>query len=386
VKRLRCLALARVVFVGFVPSVRGGSAPAAPAAGGAGEALPEGHPPVPRGHPPLSGMTEPLPPDAKGTLVVRAIQGTRDGPAVAGGKVTVLLVHRGRAIKQFEATLDPQGKAVLADLPVGAGVHPLVRIEHGGVMYESMGPLMHAGPPDHQVQVVVYESTEQRPPLVLRARHMVVSRTPEGLYVKEMMILDNPTDRAWVGTPDAEGRTTTLNIDLPIPETGGRVDFFQGFDERCTRLLKDRLINTHAIAPGKSQFVFGYLVPIRGGRATLEVVHPAATDQIALVVPESGMQVEAGRLGGGESLKMGPGVMRLFKGEDFEAGGTLIIRLTGIAEAAPSEPQTKPAGRGLSRGGPSLPQTIAAAGGGAILVGGIGLMWWKRSRTGRAAA
>jgi hypothetical protein len=322
-----------------------------------------------------------LPPDAKGTLVVRAIQGTRDGPPVTGDKIVVDLIHRGRAIERFERTLDSEGKAVLANLPVGAGVRPLVRVEHAGVTYDTIGPRMHAGPPDHQLQVLVYESTEQRPPLVLRARHLVVRRTPEGLYVKEMMVLDNPTDQAWVGAENDTARPSTLEIDLPIPEQNGRVDFFKGFSESHTRLAKDRLISTHAIAPGKSQFVFGYLVPVPGSRATLEVVHPAETDQIALVVPENGMQVKADRLGSGETLQMGPGVMRLFKGTDFKAGKRLIIELSNIPKAIPSEPKTRPAQRGVSTGGPSVPQTIAAAGGGAIVLGGIGLMWWKRSHS-----
>jgi len=319
--------------------------------------------------------------------VARAIQGTRDGPAVATGKVTVGLVHRGQVIKQFNASLDAQGKAVLVDLPVGAGVRPLVRVEHAGAVYETMGPLMHAGPPDHQVQVVVYESTTERPPLVVRARHIVVRRIPEGLYVKEMMILDNPTDRTWLGTKDAQGRKTTLNLDLPIPKKNGRVDFFGGFSESCTRLSGSRLVNSHAIMPGKSQFVFGYVVPVRDDAADLTVVHPAKTDQLALVVPENDMTVTADGLEGGDALQMGPGIMRLFKGTDFEAGKSLVIHLTGIPAAEPSETEAaSAAATGASQAGPSLPQTIAAAGGGAILAGGLGLMWWKRSRTGSEAS
>jgi hypothetical protein len=31
------------------------------------------------------------------------------------------------------------------------------------------------------------------------AQHVFVRRTEEGLYVKEMMIVESPTDRAWVG-------------------------------------------------------------------------------------------------------------------------------------------------------------------------------------------
>ncbi|MFO8015048.1 MAG: hypothetical protein R6X20_17310 [Phycisphaerae bacterium] len=215
---------------------------------------------------------------------------------------------------------------------------------------------------------------------------MVVRRTAEGLYVREMMIVDNPSDRAWLGSKDDDGRGSTLNIDLPIPEAGGRVDFFKGFSECCTQLEKDRLINTHAIAPGKSQFVFGYLVPVDGGSATLEVVHPADTDQVALVVPENGMQVQAEALGDGEALKMGPGTMRLFKGTDFEAGQRFVVQLSRIPKPAPAKPKPSRPKAGLSRGGPSVPQAVAAAGGGAILLGGIGLMWWKRSHTNADAA
>lgn len=366
----------------WMPAAAFGAAAEAPAAGGPG-ALPAGHPPLPKGHPPLPtghpsalGDVPAMPPDAKGALVVQAVQGTRKGPAIGADPVVVELVREGEVVKRIETKLDDKGQAILENLPAGQIVQPVVRVRHGGADYQAVGDTMHAGPPDQRITVVVYESTEEAPAWVIRARHVFVRRTEEGLYVKEMMIVESPTDRAWVGKTIGGGERATLS--LPLSKNTGRVDFYAGFFQGGTELKNSQLINHIALAPGTTKFQFGYVVPIEGGKAAIEIAIPADTDQLVLMLPDDGAKASVTGLTGGDPVEMGPQKMRLYKADKLKAGHRAAVVLSGLkSAAAAATPAPKP-----RDGASALPQTLAAVGGGAIVVGGLGAVcfrWLKSS-------
>jgi len=313
--------------------------------------LPPGHPPIapgsggmPRGHPPVSG-TKPSapdadvpPPDAKGTLVAQAVQGTLDGPVAKGDPVIVVLIHDNQPVKRIDARLDDKGQAVLENLPVGGGVEPLVTVKHGDINYWGIGQPMHAGPPDHRVTVMVYEPTEEPPPWVIRARHLFVRRTEEGLYVREIMAVDNKGDKTWIGRKGADGKRVTL--DLRLSPDIGRLAFYGGFQEGGAELLNGNLVNHTALRPGIAQFQFAYVVPVTEGKANVDIICPADTDQLVLAVPEDGAKVSAKGLDGGEVISMGQMKVRLYKAENVKAGTAISASLTGIP-APPPAPKAK---------------------------------------------
>jgi len=360
----------------WMPAAAFGAAAEAPAAGGPG-ALPAGHPPMPKGHPPLPtgqppmGEVPSMPPDAKGALVVQAVQGTRGGPAVGADPVVVELVCGGEVVKRIETKLNAKGEVILENLPVGQIVQPVARVRHGGADYQAVGDIMHAGPPDQRITVVVYESTEEAPAWVIRTRHVFVRRTGEGLYVKEMMIVESPTDRAWLGKKVAGGERATL--ELTLPKNTGRVDFYVGLYQGLTELKDRQLINHMALPPGTSKYQFGYVVPIEGGKAGIEIAIPADTDQLVLLLPDDGAKASVTGLSGGETVEMGPQKMRLYKAEKLKAGQKAVVALSGLkSAAATTTPAPKP-----KDGTSALPQTLAAVGGGVIVVGGLGVVCFK---------
>ncbi len=375
------LASMAVLAVGLPLDLRGETPGPLPS----GTALPAGHPPLPgappsgmgglpAGHPTLPGGPPPMAPDAKGTLVVQAVQGTRGGPAIAGDAVVVELIHDGQSVKKIETKLDDHGQVLLEDLAIGQGVQPDVLVRHAGVEYRQTGEYMHTSPPDQRVTVVVYESSEQAPPWVIRARHLFVKRCDEGLYVKDMMVVESPTDRTWVGRPDAKGLRSTLELQL-APNTG-RVDFYTGFDQRSTEFVDGRLISRAALLPGTSQYQIGYVVPIVGGKATIEVHSPAATSQLVLLVPDDGSKATVTGLEEGESMEMGPMKVRMYNAQDIKAGQKVGVALSGLSETAPPATPSPPAKAAAG----SLPQTIALVGGGVVLVGGLAMVCLKRAR------
>jgi len=316
-----------------------------------GGGLPPGHPPtapgsggMPQGHPPISGAgvsapdPDAPPPDAKGTLIVQAVQGTSDGPVVKGDPVIVVLIHNDAPVKRVEANLDGKGQVVLENLPVGGGVQPLVTVKHGEVNYWGVGERMHAGPPDHRVTVMVYESTEEPPPYVFQMRHLFVRRTEEGLYVKEMLAVDNRGDKTWIGRKGADGKRVTVELAL-APNTG-RLDFYGGLTAEGTDFVDTRVVNRLPVLPGTVQYQFGYVLPVTGGKATLDIACPADTSQLILAVPDDGTKVSAMGLEAGATMPLGPQKLRLYKAMNVKAGQKVSALMTDIPDPPPP-PKTK---------------------------------------------
>jgi hypothetical protein len=316
--------------------------PTIPQSGG----LPPGHPPMapgsggmPAGHPQISGAAPDAnvpPPDAKGTLVVQAVQGTLNGPVAKGDPVIVVLIRNDQPVKRIEAKLDDKGQVVLENLPVGGGVQSLVTVKHGDISYWGIGEMMHAGPPDHRVTVTVYEPTEEPPPWVIRARHVFIRRTEEGLYVREVMEVDNTGDKAWIGRKGDDGKRVTLSLHLP--PNAGHVAFGGGFQEGSAELLNENIVNHTALRPGKANFQFAYVVPVNEGKANLDITCPADTNQLVLGVPEDGSKVSAKGMTGGEVISMGQTKVRLYKAENVKAAAAISASFTGIPVPLPALP------------------------------------------------
>jgi len=317
-----------------------------------GGGLPPGHPPMapasgemPKGHPPISGAgpstpdTNAPPPGAQGTLIVQALQGSQGGPAIKGDPVIVVLIHNDEPVKRVEATLDDKGQAVLENLPVAGGVQPLITVKHGGVNYWGVGEPMHAGPPDHRVTVMVYESTEEPPPYVFQSRHVFVRRTEEGVYVKEMLAVENRSDKTWVGRKGADGKRVTLDLTL-APNTG-RLDFYGGFTGEGTDFIDTRVVNRTPIFPGTAQYQFGYVLPVTGGKAMLDITSPADTGMLILAVPDDGTKVNVKGLEAGETIQRSPQKLRLYKAMNVKAGQKISALLTAIPDPPPPPPPKK---------------------------------------------
>jgi len=390
-----------------VPTVEAPQPPPLPAT----PTLPKGHPDIaqmqqqqagqlPKGHPDISQMRKPAAggavptagatsrPVMIGNLSVRAVQSTKDGPAIpAGTAVVVELYQNDQILDKREGKLDQGGVATFDAIPVGLGVQPLARVNYNGVDYETAGNVMDSTHPDQQVQVAVYESTEQQPNWQIRMQHLMLQPTTEGMQVMEMLAVENPTDRAWIGKSGADGkRTTTV---FPPPPGATDVQLAGGFHECCVKTESDRIVNSMALIPGISQFRVVYNLPVKDAKAELALTTPAAIGHLMAFVPDDGSTVVATGLEAGGVANMGNGKTRFYKAKDLAAGATLKLSVSGItATAAPAATEgattTGTAAAATAAVSGQFAKVLAGAGGLVIFVVGGMLLLIKSPRRAKA--
>jgi len=323
------------------------------------------------------------PPSATGSIAVRAVQGTPGAPAIGRVPVEVELQHRGMTVNTIKTQTDEHGIVMLEDLPVSMGLEPIVRVQYADLTYQVAGGLMDATHPQQQIDVTCYEPTAEAPPWKVQMRHVMISPTPQGLQVTEVMVIENPTQRTWTGIPASagSGSSKALTTAFTLPHGAANVTLVRGFhDWCCSTLANDRLINHLPLMPETTEMVYSYLVPVTSGRATIDIDAPSAVDHMMVLVPDalttdafSGMQ-----LGGTQS--MGESQARYYLASNLRAGDRASITLAGLG------------GSGLVSGAPAVSagssrafKIVAGVGGGLILLLAAGLIFLKPAKAGRVA-
>lgn len=295
-------------------------------------------------------------------ISIQAVQGTRNGPKITGGDVTVELFRQEGEPHRMKAQLDANGRAVLKDLPVKAPFQPRVTIEHGGAFYQVLGRVVDPAHPHQSITVKVYETTEQTPAWDIAMRHIMLSPVDDGLRVSEMVIVRNPADRSWLAPPNDHGFRASVAFDLPA----GASDISLGgtLHMHWAKIVGHRLYHTRPLVPGASRLRLSYTMPATNGRARVEVVAPVSVERLTVLLPDDGTHFQAEGPQGAEGLQptsfSDPRMkdMRAYEAPgELPAGQQTVLIVSGLPRA-----------RTVVDRSANLSKTLAAIGGGLALI------------------
>jgi hypothetical protein len=359
---------------------------------------------LPAGHPPISGMTPragtPMQamqpgttqPAMFGTLIVRAVQGTSGGPAIGELPVVVELLMGDQVVDKKQLKLGSDGTLRLDSIPLSMNVTPVVKVTYNGVEFSGQGGVMDASRAEQQVQVPVFETTETAPAWAIKMQHVMLEPTVDGVRVIEMLAVENPTDRAWVGqAAGADGKRRTLAFALPA----GAKDVTLGgaLHDCCTVIEGGKVFDSMALVPGVSQYRIGYTLPVEKGKADVAFATVAPVKHLMVFVPDDGSTVNAEGIGNAGVADMGGGKTRFYRATDVAAGTAVKLSISNITARAAAAATADAAG---TPGGPrtaspkaksSSAQTaklIAGAGGLTIFVVGGMLLMFKAPKSKKA--
>lgn len=346
-------------------------------------------PGLPSGHPDVSQMPKadaaaPVDMNAKGKVKVRAVQGTKDGPAISGDKVTLELYVENQPAGKFESKLDDKGEATFEALPLYVSFVPLVTVNHAGVDYPAFGKPMNRSLPEQGIQLQVYEATDKAPEWTVRMRHLMVEPGPDGLSVVEMLQVENPSDRSWIGTPRPDGARAAMS--LAVPAGAKDIKAMGGFDDCCVKIENDHVINTKAMFPGISQYQLHYMIPAIDGAAALTIPVERATKHLMLFAPADDSQIAPNGLTAMGSRKLEDGEKRFYGAAQLTPGQTVGATFTNLPKEwrkAAAEPGS--AMPGAQPGAPAtmMPKALAAVGAVLILVFGAAFVLIKPKKASR---
>jgi hypothetical protein len=324
---------------------------------------------------PLPGATPQLGQAARavtGSLAIRAIQGTPGGPAIGAAPVKVQLYHRGVLFDTIDTQLDEHGVVVLEDLPAGMDVQPLVQVVYRDLTYQQVGAMINAANPQQQLDVVCYEPTTVTPDWSVTMWHIMIDRRPPGLFVTEVVVVENPDDHTWLGA--SEGGTRPVTTAFALHDRVRDVALGSGFhDWCCTTLAPGMLVNHLPLMPETTEYRFSYSIPAEDGAVDLDIVAPAPVDHLLVILPEdiSVRQVEGLTPSGTD--RSGPRPVVAYRAADLGRGQRAGLSLAGLGAA--------PTLNDGSGGVAGFAKIAAAVGGGALLLLGVIIVLVRSGRS-----
>jgi hypothetical protein len=267
---------------------------------------------------------------ATGSIAIKAVQGTKDGPKIARAEVTVELYGHGGKFRTIETKLDAHGVVTIEDLPMVPPFRPRVFIKYGGTSYTKDGAVMDAGHAAQDMEIKVFETSDKNPQWEVAMWHLIIEPVEGGgLKVVETLAVRNMTDTAYLGAPDANGRQTAITLSLPqgvteIEKMSG------GLHECCAKMVDGRLVSKAPITPGMSQFKMEYTIPTPTGGASIDLVAPANAKQLLIFVPNGLEGFSSESLKAGDVFNVKQRAMQSYILADISAGRKISFAIEGL--------------------------------------------------------
>lgn len=292
-------------------------------------ALPDGHPSLPGmtggnngaalppGHPDLSAMKKKDVKPIDVVFTVNAVQSTKGAAPIGVAPATLEFFFDNQSAKKIEFQLNEKGSATVKADAIPSGAQPVLTVKHQTVDYHAVGTPVDAARPQSRIDVGVYETTEQVPAWTVKMQHVMLQPNADGVGVMEMIALENPTDRSWVGTLSEDGKRTTFK--LPLPPGAKDVQLLQGFHDCCVEWVGNEIVNRMALTPGTGQYRLAYTIPYTDGHSTLAFKTPAPVEHLMVFLPD-GAKASVKGLEDIGSQKMGDKSIHAFTGTKIPAG------------------------------------------------------------------
>ena len=321
-----------------------------------------------------SATTEPA---VTGTITVEVLQGSAGGTTVVGDLVTVELGAYGPGPKGriIETKVGKNGVAVFLNIPLSPPFHPKVTVTHRGAIFEaeSKGPddVMSLVDTERMVTITVNDITQEAPEWEVAQRDITLLPSPHGLFVLDTLIVNNPSDRTWLGAPDAKG--ARASVVLPLPAGARDVPKEMRGGTSGIEIVDGKIVISAPLPPGHSPFSLRYILPsteVDGGSKTaFELVAPVVTRGLIVRVPHrEDITFHAKDMMASKAYDSGRGrMMQPYILPDVPAKTPVSMVITAPSMVKPTE---KDHDREEEEQVMQLPKMLVLIGGGAIIVTG----------------
>jgi hypothetical protein len=193
--------------------------------------------------------------EPEGVIAGTVVNASRESRPADAAPVVLQVYAEGQFVPFRETAADAQGKFRFQNLPVGGDYLYLVGASRDGVFHPGPRLQILADRPSADVALKVYDAVASPNPLVIRRQEILLCPEPGVLRVTESLLVENPTDKCFVG----EG-SEPVTLRLSIPPDFERTTFEQEFYGRRFSLAKGALVTGIPWPPGQREIRFTYVL------------------------------------------------------------------------------------------------------------------------------
>jgi hypothetical protein len=311
-----------------------------------------------------------------GVIEGQLINGTAGGASVVGQTVTLRVYDDQQQIDEQTTETDVDGAFRFDGLATGAGFHYRVLVIYQGVSYQSQVEQILQSDLPLRLNLTVYEATEDNVGLWIEQSHTMVAFSPGAAVIYEMMVINNRSDRSYVGSePVSGGMGGKATLHFPLPSGARDLKPLEGLMACCIIDTDDGFVYSMPVLPGTQQVVFSYRVPYQGSSFELDqlLVYPVA--EFNVLMPESEVAITSDNLSDVGLVTSGDGTAyRRLTGSDLSSEARINIRFENIP--VPDSPA--PAPQPVVAQPPFFSYGLLTGGAVLLLTSAI-LLWYRRS-------
>jgi 5-hydroxyisourate hydrolase-like protein (transthyretin family) len=274
--------------------------------------------------PPLSILSSA---EDSSTVVIkgRVLNKTIDGKGVKDIEVTL---HRFTEEKNTEVSrteTDHNGNFLFKDITVDKNMTYFTSTKYKEVEYFSPEIKFE----DKKVptsELIVYETTDQNQNIHIKMHHIILEVNKDSLAVREIMIVENQGNRAYVGSQEVQpGNRETLRVSLPEGATNiESMGLLKAFK------TENGFIDTMAIKPGIKRMAFTYTINLTETNYKFTKRVNLKTDNLDFIFPDSGVKVKSEHLELKEPVTNSDNRFLHLSGKNFTAGSRIIVDIIGL--------------------------------------------------------
>jgi hypothetical protein len=175
-------------------------------------------------------------------------------------------------------------------------------------------------------ELIVYETTDQNQNIHIQMHHIFLEVNKDSLAVRELMIIENQGNRAYVGSQEVQpGNRETLRVSLPEGATNiESMGFLKAFK------TEDGFIDTTAIKPGIKRMAFTYTISSTETNHKFTKRVNLQTDNLDFIFPDSGVRAKSEQLEIKEPVMNDGKRFLTLSGTNFAPGSRIIVDIIGL--------------------------------------------------------
>lgn len=259
-----------------------------------------------------------------GVIAGQVVNGTEGAQSELGGiSVTVFPFVGETNLAPITATTQADGRFRVENLPTDTDRRYGLQAAYKGVDYVHPQLIELDEGASASVTLQVYGTTTDDAAISVGRNHIIVDFADNGLQVAEMYVFRNSGDRAYVGA----GET----IRFGLPAGAQNLSFDDPRMSQSTELVENQVVDTLPVPPGNRQVLVSYTVPYDGQSVTFQKGITYQTQNLNVLVPDVGVEVEAALLQADEPVSTQASTQFLnYTGQDVPAGEELVLKLSNL--------------------------------------------------------
>ena len=267
------------------------------------------------------------------TVHGRVVNGTAGADTPGDLPVLMLITGQDGAISGTGQTqANPDGGFTLEDVMLVAGGGYTISVDYGGVFYSE------ALLPDQltdEVQITVYEATEDASIMVVDRQVMVISDfdvAQRSATATEFVRFTNPTDTTLRANLETARPGMFSFMRFALPPDAADITVQSNLRGGDVISVGSGFALTAAVPPGQHSVDFAYTFPYEGGNLDFRNSLPQGAGIFQVLVPERFADVEIGGLAPRPPVGIGEEVYRAWEGRDIPPGPGVQLRFDGLPQ------------------------------------------------------